>query len=243
MDERGENPFKIGWESVRANAVPIACLWFVSVVIVAMYYQVSAFREVLEPVASWQRRHGWHGAFLTCSFFCGVIPYLIYRFGCRTRVESPLRVAVAQTFWCGFHGVICNWFFSVQAVWFGTGHNAATVAVKILTDQFGWTVLVMAPSNAIFYSLLVGDLRPGDLRRSLKDIFQRVYLPGLLTNWGFGIPSCLAVYSFPSALQIHVLGLISACGVIVCVAIGRQFKSSRLSSASDSRASSARISV
>ena len=230
--------FRIGWESVKANRVPIAAFWLLAVALVAAYYWAPGVVEAMEPIARWQRRSGWIGAFLTCAFFCGAIPYLVYRFGCRKRVDSPLRVAVAQTFWCGFHGIICNWFFSVQAGWFGTGHDAATVVLKILADQFGWTVLVMAPSNAIFYSFLVGDLRPGDLCRSLKDIFRRVYLPGLLTNWGFGIPSCLAVYSFPSALQVHVLGLISACGVIVCVAIGRRLRASSSASSRDSRVAS-----
>ena len=234
---------RIGLASARANLVPMVVLWASAGALVAGYYFVPGVERGLEPVASWQRRQGWLGAFLTCSFFCGVIPYLIYRFGRRTRVESPFRVAVAQTLWCGFHGVICNWFFSVQSAWFGEGHDAVTVTLKILADQFGWTVLVIAPSNAVFYSLLVGGLRTRDLGIEAKDLFFRVYLPGLMTNWGFGIPSCLAVYSFPPALQIHVLGLISACGVIICVAIGRQLKVSRACLTHDSLASSTRISV
>jgi len=229
---------------MRTNAVPVAILWVLAIILIAAYYAVPQVAEWLEPVADWQVRWGWKGAFCSCAFFCGVIPYFVYRFAGRARQVHPFRIAAAQTLWCGFHGVICNWFFHIQIGLFGAGHDPLTIIAKIIADQFGWSVLVIVPTNAVFYAVVAGGLRIGShSKEALRSLFWRSYVPTLLSGWCFGIPSCLAVYSFPPALQIHVLGLMSACGVIVCAGIGSRFRCGSDGSRTDSLALSCRTSA
>ena len=40
LKDRGENPFRIGWESAKANAVPMVVLWLFAVGLVVGYYWV-----------------------------------------------------------------------------------------------------------------------------------------------------------------------------------------------------------
>jgi len=211
---------RIGLDSVWENAVPMVVLWALALMVVSAYYLIPCVPVVLEPVRVWQERTGSLAAFANCSFFCGVLPYLVYR--CRRRhcLCRPLMTATVQALWVGVCGVACNWFFGLQAVWFGDGHDFRTVFVKMVVDQFGWTVLVIAPANALFYALLGGKWRGGITSQSLRRFFGTDYLPNLFMGWCVWIPVISIVYAFPKALQIQVLGLISASWVIVCREIG-----------------------
>lgn len=218
--------WRIDLSAVRDYRNAILCLWGLAVVVVAAFYLVTPFAGLLESIGRWQRETGWPAAFAICAVFCGLIPYSIYAYaGCRNAPRHPLRIAVAQALWCGSWGVICSWLYQWQAQMFGSGHEVATVLKKTCFDQFVWTVLVAVPANAVFYAALAGKLRFGKPDgRSVRDYIVRAYLPNLIMNWCIGIPSNLAVYSFPCALQIVALGLISSGSAVICVGIGSRFR-------------------
>ena len=78
----------------------------------------------------------------------------------------------------------------------------------------------MAPATSIFYALMGRWIERSRTSFSVRTYLQADYLPNLITGWCIWIPVILAVYAFPLALQIQVLGLISASWVIVCREIG-----------------------
>ena len=45
---------RIGWDSVRANVVPMVVLWAVAAVLVFGYYLVPGVAGFLQPVAEWR---------------------------------------------------------------------------------------------------------------------------------------------------------------------------------------------
>jgi len=214
--------FRLGVAAVRAYRQAIVALWLVSLLLIAAYYRVPGMAEFLAPVGEWAANSGVVGAFAVCGFFCGVMPYCVYRLS-RNRPPHALRTAVAQAVWCGCCGVVCNWFFAVQSTWFGAGHDLLTVLTKTAVDQFGWTVLVIAPANALFHAVLVGGLVSEGRRTTLRVFVTRAYLPNLIMNWFVGIPGNLLVYSLPLALQVVALGFISSAWAVICVGIGCRF--------------------
>lgn len=213
-------PVRIGLESVRANVRPMLTLWTIAVTLALAYYFVPGVKHVFKPIGEWQDHMGWVAAFVNCAFFCGVLPYVVYLCKGRLGPRRPFLTAVLQALWSGFHGIICNWFFQMQSVWFGSGHDVRTLFVKMVVDQFVWTVLVMAPSNALFYALVGKWIEGTRTEFSFRIYLQSDYLPNLFMGWCIWIPVIISVYTFPSSLQIQVLGFISASWVVVCREIG-----------------------
>lgn len=211
---------RAGFQSVRERWRAVVTLWSAAALVVVLYYLLPGVSALLEPVGRWQRANGWLASLSICAVFCGLIPYAVYRIRRESGKRSPLVVAMAQSVWCGLCGVLCGWFFSVQGRWFGCGHDLATVLRKMVVDQFGWSVLVIVPANAVFYAVLSGGWRMKDERVPLRVFLSRVYLPNLLMNWIVGIPSNCAVYAFPMDLQIPVLGLMSSAWAVICTGLG-----------------------
>ena len=209
-----------GFKSACERGRAVVALWAAAAAVVVAYYSVPGVPSLLEPIGNWQRTFGWRASFVLCAVFCGVVPYAVYRIHRESGGRSPLVTASAQAVWCGMCGIVCGWFFSVQGRWFGCGHDWATVLKKVAVDQFGWSVLVIVPANAVFYAILSGGWSLKDERVTFGVFFSRAYLPNLLMNWLVGIPSNCAVYAFPMDLQIPVLGLLSSAWAVICVGLG-----------------------
>ena len=211
---------RIGWESVKANAVPMVILWAIAAATALAYYFVPGAATALEPVAAWQKRSGGLAAFANCAVFCGVLPYVVYLCKGRSGPRRPLLAAVLQSLFVGLCGVACNAFFGLQSIWFGDGHDLRTLLLKTAVDQFVWTVLVMAPVTSLFYAAMGRWIERSRTAFRLQAYLKADYLPNLMTGWCIWIPVIFAVYAFPLALQIQVLGFISASWVVVCREIG-----------------------
>ena len=217
---RVPGPVRIGWESVKANVVPMIVLWLLAAGTVLAYYFIPGMALAMEPLREWQERLGWFAAFLSCAFFCGVLPYAVYLCKGRSVLKRPLLTAVLQALFVGVCGVVCNWFFGLQTSWFGSGHDLPTLILKTAVDQFAWTVFVMAPVTSLFYAFVGRCVERSREALSFRVYLRSDYLPNLITGWCIWIPVIFAVYAFPLSLQIQVLGFISASWVIICREIG-----------------------
>ena len=218
------NPLVIGLRAANEYRRPIVILCGLALAAVLAYYLIPAVPGLMAPIGVWQESSGWPASFLICAVFCGAVPYVIYKARGVRGPRRPLLVAFAQMLWCGLSGVACNWFFGIQAGWFGNGHDVVTVLSKACVDQFGWTVLVIAPANAVFYAVLAGGLLVDGRRVRLGEFLERAYLPNLVMNWCIGLPSNLAAYYFLLELQIVFLGLLSSVWVVICVCIGVRYR-------------------
>lgn len=211
---------RIGFLSARERGCAVLTLWLIAALVVITYYFIPGIQSLFEPIGRWQRSYGWRASFCFCALFSGFVPYVVYRLRQGVSRQRPLVTATAQAIWCGFCGILCGWFFSLQGRWFGCGHELSVVLRKVLVDQFVWSVFVIAPTSSAFYAVLSGGWRLKDERVSFGVFLRHVYLPFLVTNWIVGIPSNVAVYSFPMDLQIPVLGLLSSAWAVICVGLG-----------------------
>ena len=212
---RLSEPFRVGWESVRANAVPMVVLWLLAAMTVIGYYFVPGFARLLDPLKCWQTESGWVAAFLNRVIFCGVIPGIFLLSVKSIRPPRPLLTIVVYSLWGGLWGVACDGFFTLQTAMFGAGTDLATLAKKTLVDQLVWNVFLCTPVNAVFFPWVARDFRAG-ARRSCLDFLQDC-LVLLVANWIVWIPVMVAVYAFPLPLQIQLVGLAGSFWMLVAL--------------------------
>ena len=214
---------RIGWESVKANAVPALVLWTMAGALVAGYYGSDRVRSAMEPVERRLVELGVWGGCISLAFYLGVLPGVFFIFVKSLRPERPFATCVAQSAWNGLLGVLCTYFFLLQDGIFGTGRDFGTLACKTALDQFVWTAFVIAPLNAVFYFWVSRGFSFVRVRGDWpKGFFRNLVLPNLLMNWLIGIPNNFAVYAFPAALRVQVIGFLGAFWVLVCLQIGRR---------------------
>jgi len=216
-----KSPWRIGWESVKVNAVPMGVLWALAAVMVSAYYFVPGVAWALGPVARWRTESGALAAFLNRLVFNGVLPGVFLVAGVSVRIRRPILTAAAQGVWCGLWGIVIDRFYLLQAHWFGTGHDVLTLAFKVAVDQFVFSAFLNAPSNAVFYFWVGRDFSLARARREWPVNFLRTeYLPVLVTNWFVCVPVLFAIYALPTPLQVQLSGVTSAFWVLVCLGIG-----------------------
>ena len=214
-------PLRIGWNSVRANAVPMAVLWGASLLAVVLYSASPTVAGAFEPLRIWELTYGWRAAVVNRVVFTGIVPGVFLLAMRSIRPRYPLVKLVLQCIWCGLWGVLCDCLYVGIDILFGSGTDFATVAAKVLFDQLPWTVLVVMPANALFYFWLGRDF---SFRRTKaewpKSFWTERFLPMLLVNWCVWVPVSVAVFLFPLPLRVHVNGFAASFWTLACLHLG-----------------------
>ena len=209
--------------SAKANAVPTVVLWAFAACLIVGYYCVPGVADGFAPLARWQRESGWLAAFLNLFFFCGVIPGAFICSIRELRPKYPFATLLVQSVWCGAWGVVNSEVYAALSRWFGSGADIGTLLLKTVVDQFVWTVLVMAPVDAVFFFWLGRDFSLSRVRAEWPRSFVHgVVLPNLLSNWIVWIPVLCVIYAFPLPLQIQLAGIVGSIWTLLCLQIGRR---------------------
>jgi len=210
---------RIGLASVKANALPMFVLWGVALATIWAYYRLPGAAEAFEPIVRWQTESGWMAAFANRVVFCGLVPGAFMAALPSIRPKHVGLVILAYALWGGIWGVLYDGFATLLVQWFGTGTDWATLAKKTLVDQFVWNVLLCTPAGALFYPWVARDFRRGE-RLSLGRFVCEDCVVILASNWLIWIPVMLAVYAFPLALQIQLVGFASSFWMLVALWTG-----------------------
>ena len=217
------NAFRVGFAAVKANAVPMAVLWTLSAALVAGYYLLPEARSTLDCLGRFQRDYGIWAGFASQFVFCGVIPCVFRLSVADIRTEHPVLKSILQSLWCGCWGVVYVGFYGLQARLFGSGPDFATLAAKTAFDQFVWSPLLPIPCTAVFCLWMENGFSLRTAARKLRsDFFRRAYLANLLPNWCIWIPAVLAIYAFPTVLQVQVLGLVGSFWALVSLRLAKE---------------------
>ena len=212
-------PVRIGLESVKANAVPMVVLWCAAVSLVVAYYRCPVVASLLEPFEKWQFAQGEFAAFANRVVFCGLVPGVFMVLMRSIRPPRVGRTVLAYSIWGGLMGILFDWFASFQAYVFGAGTDWHTLVKKMIVDQFVWNVLFCTPAGALFYSWVSRDFRWRS-PDSLTSFILRDCLTILVSNWLVWIPVMLAIYAFPTPLQVQLVGLASSFWMLVALKAG-----------------------
>ena len=222
MRQKSKSPFQIGWESAKANVVPMIVLSCLTLAIVVGYYNVPVIAQGLNPLAAWQNEWGWMAAFVNRSVFCVLLPGLFILPRTGLRPERPYAVLLGQMCWGGVCGVMTDWMFTLNAYLFGTGVDLLTLCIKTAVCQFAWTPLFFIPAGAVVYFWLGHGLSVDAARKDWPRHFLRdQILPNLLANWVIWIPATVLIHCLPTALQIQLSGTVGVFHALVMLKIGR----------------------
>ena len=216
---------RIGIRSVRANAVPMVALWVLAAVTLWAYYAVPAVAAAFEPLRQWQTGSGWLAAFLNRVFFNGLLPGVFLLVIPSIRPKHVLLVIGAQALWGGCWGVVTDFFFRWLDVLFGSGRDFGTLFCKMLADEFGLTLFLLAPADAAFFFWVGHDFSiVHTWRERPRRFFLGLVLPNLISNWCVWIPVSLAIFAFPLPLQVQISGFAAAFWTLMCLQIGLRTK-------------------
>jgi hypothetical protein len=213
-----EAPWHAGLRAARANLVPGLLVQGIMVATVLAYYFLPGSRGFFDELGEWKSRWGYTYSSVSAILAGAVVPeilrILVFQKGVATR-QNLGNFLFAAVFW-GYSGMQVDFFYRMQAVWFGSGNEFATVVKKVLVDQLLYCPILAAPMSVILYDWWRTGFRlaalPGFFTR---DFYLRSILPTLLANWGVWIPIVAALYSLPGLLQIPLFSMALSLWVIL----------------------------
>jgi hypothetical protein len=219
------NPWKIGLKAARANLIPGLILQSAAFALLAAYYGLPSVRAAFEVIAQWQTRYGTPLSLGSFLFFCGIIPYAFCMAMPSLRPKEPGKALLfALGFW-SVMGLILPHFYAFMGHLYGTGADAKTLALKIATDQFGYTAFFASPAVALSHLWKDRGYRWAAIAPLLgKGWYRRLVVPNLVMNWALWFPSLCVVYSLPPLLQSHLAGLIGGFWALMSLQIAAHTK-------------------
>lgn len=201
-------PWRSGWQGVRAHfwpgvAVQIACL-----VLVLAYYRCPPAREALAAIMRVKLAMGFSFGVLSTGLFGGFLPFCYLRCGGRARYRWAQGWALTA-FWA-YKGFEVDLFYRVLARTIGTGHGFATIAPKVVIDQFLYCPAFAVPVTVAVYQWTEANFDcaafGADWRK--PHWYRRRALPVLLSNLGVWIPAVAIIYALPTPLQLPLQNLV-----------------------------------
>jgi hypothetical protein len=205
-----ESPWRAGLHSARANLLPGLVLQAGALALVLAYYRHAPTRAMLEQLTTLRSEVGVIFPICSTGFFGGLLPFAVMKLQRSTRSRYTWRQGgVIAAFWA-YKGFEVDLWYRALARVFGEQHDAATIVIKSLCDQFIYCPIVAVPFTALVYewtethfdrAALVADVRAGGW-------YRRRILPLLISNLGVWLPAVGIIYSLPTALQLPLQNLV-----------------------------------
>ncbi|MFM8364404.1 MAG: hypothetical protein ACKOAS_04560 [Verrucomicrobiota bacterium] len=216
---------KPGLRAARENFLPGLLLQALMGCFLAAYLLHDGTRVLLARVGESREEMGYLFSLVTYLVSGAVLPELLrvvfFQRG-RPTLDNLWSIATAAPCW-GIMGLVVDFFYRCQNVWFGTGNEWSVVLLKIAVDQFLYSPFFANPVITGYFTLRAGGFR----RYAFDFVFSRAFLaekwlPVQIAGWGVWIPGVALVYSMPPQLQIPVAVLIHAFWVLILTTLTRQ---------------------
>lgn len=219
------------WNAARANFLPGLLLQCLLVVFLAAYASHEGTRQVMAQIASFKEESGYLFAFVFYILSAAVLPEVLviaffqqgrtYRFNIR-------NILTAAPGW-GLIGIMVDFLYRCQIVWFGAGSDWGTVAAKVLVDQLVYSPFVGTPLTLAYFHWRDAGFRLAGFRKVFSWNFPGEILTVQGAGWCVWFPGTFFVYSLPSGVQIPAAVLIQAFWVLIFTMVKRPYDSAPLS--------------
>lgn len=194
--------------AARSNLIPGLMLQALAASLLAAYYLMPSARPAFEWVATQKQTLGYGYSAIATAISGGLVPFLYLWLHGRIRTDV-LRTLLFYVFYWGFFGIQIDAFYRGQSVWFGEGHDLATLVSKVALDQLILTPFWTIPQTTIAYLWRQLDFKWNALIPRLN---RRLFLhdiPGLLVPaWLVWLPAITIIYALPTLLQIPMFALV-----------------------------------
>ena len=223
---RRRTPLTIGWEAVRANALPAFIIQALMLATLVGYFLHPGFASLLHQLADVKRTYGM--AFvITATVLAGsILPelaiVLLFQRG-HLRAENLRNVLFTAPIWA-IAGISVDLLYRGLAALLGDHASVAVVAAKICIDQFVYNVFFAAPYTVIAYEWKNSGFSVATLRGCFTfEYYRDKIVPTLLTTWAVWIPLIGMIYSLPLALQFPLFSLALTFWVLLLTYMTNRF--------------------
>jgi hypothetical protein len=208
-----EAPWQSGLRGARANVLPGIALQLLALALVLGYYDLPEVHRGLARLAQIHQAAGVGFGAASTALFAGLLPFLYIRLA-RRGVLGHARYGWIQglslmAFWA-YKGVEVDLWYRLQAQVVGSGHEASTIVLKVLLDQFVYCPGFAVPNITLVYEAVEVAPDWAALRADLKapGWYRRRVLPILISNLGVWLPAAAVIYCLPTPLQLPLENLV-----------------------------------
>jgi hypothetical protein len=216
----------LGWEAAKANAVPAFILQGAMLVILVSYYWSPACAEFLNRLAHYKEQHGLVFVVIAAAVAGALVPELfviVFFQRCRPRVQNLRNLAYTIPTWA-IDGILVDFMYRVNAIWFGEVVTVGVVIAKILVDQLGYNPVFFAPAEVLIYEWKNEGFSWKSIRRALTwGHYRDKIVPTLLATWAVWGPLMAIIYSLPSALQFPLFSIALTFWVLLLTYMTNRF--------------------
>lgn len=212
------------FSALKQNLLPGLILQIFAVSILLVYFFVPTLKPAFTLLGELKQTYGFGYSFVATALFGGLLPFL-YLWLSNNSLTKRNALAVFTfylVFW-GLKGMEVDFFYRLQADWFGTGNDLKTIASKMAIDQFLYTTLWVTPSMAIIYLWMESDWSISACKQGLTREFFWIKIPGIiLSNWLVWIPAVCIIYAMPIELQIPLFNIVLCFWVLVLAVLNKK---------------------
>ena len=208
--------------AIRRNAGPALVLQALAVAVVAGYYTWPPAHALLERLMALKLAWGVFYSFAAGALFGGLLPRLVLLATGAHEGAVASELAFALVFW-GYRSVEVDLFYRLQAWWFGNTARWPVVLAKAAVDQFLYSPCWAVPGLALAYAWKDAGYSWTVLRQHLDREFFVLRLPAaIVANAMVWLPTVIAIYFLPAALQLPVSNLVASFWVLLMIVVLRR---------------------
>jgi hypothetical protein len=193
-----------GGRAAAGMAVPIGVVQAVMIALVAAIFGIAPVEAAFQKIVDFKIQLGLPFAFLSMGVIA-ICAEGVRRIG---RPREPFWGAAAYGFAVfGFLGVATDLFCGIQDRVWGPLPQGIEVVMKMLTDQFLYTVVFANPYQTLLMVWKDCGFFGGAFARRTRpfpEFYVREMLPVLVTNWAYWIPTTLVLYCLPGDIQFVI---------------------------------------
>ncbi len=210
--------------ALKAYWPAVVALQMAAVLVAVFYYQSARFREIADLLMAWKMAGGILFVVVANIISGAVIPEsikLILRPKGRPAptVLDWLHVCVLM----GALGWMVNAFYAFQSRIFGDGPEFWRVVIKMLCDQFGYSLFIAVPIILIWFAWRQQGYSFRRLCQVLSvEYFLKNVPPMFAPNVLFWAPALLGLYALPGELQFLMFLFLNAAWCMIMIFIARE---------------------
>jgi hypothetical protein len=210
--------------SLKQNLIPGLILQSFAVLLLLIYFFMPVARPAFEWMSTQKTLHGYTYSFFSTALFGGLIPFIyLWLSGRIDKKQSVVTLFLFYVIFFGYKGIEVDFFYRLQAVWFGNNNDLTTLAIKVTVDQFVYSAFWAAPSTAIIFLWVNARWNWNECRQQMNKIFFCEELPAMIvSNWMVWLPAVSIVYSMPTQLQIPLFNVVLCFWVLMLSALTKK---------------------
>lgn len=214
------------WPSIRAafrqNLWPCVMLNILVVSLVASYYLWPQVAGIWAAVGTLKTKWSYGFSLSSTVLSAVLLPFAAQGLMGTLPQNGRMRRFLGQALFWGYRGMEIDLFYRIQALMFGHGNDPATLATKVVMDQFVYSTLWAVPTYVIALRWIDQGGSWTDTHATLDRHFWRHTYPSILiTNWIIWIPTVALVYSLPSPLQFPLFSVVMCVFVLIVTLLAK----------------------